>query len=89
MKLLRIGLLFLFTGLLLLIVSASLLVVIGLKTNTISFGGCIILFFIPVCIGIGEQWHWVLLLSVIILASTIVFYIYSIFYFHRKTKLTQ
>lgn len=89
MKLLKIGLILIFAGILLMILSIMLLTLMGFENSSISLGGCIILLFIPICVGVGEQWQWILFLSVILLALILIFHVYSTIYVRRRIQSIQ
>ena len=69
MDLLKLGLLLIFAGIIItfLAILLPLLLTTPESTSTsVTGGGCIMIFFIPICFGIGEQAHLALLLAVIL-----------------------
>lgn len=69
MKLFKLGLLLIFIGIALAFMATILpLMLVGFETSRINVtgGGCIIVFFIPICFGVGEQATQALLLAVVL-----------------------
>jgi len=69
LKLFKLGLVLIFAGIALIFITALLpLLLVGFETREVNItsAGCIIVFFIPVCFGVGEHAQQLLLLAVIL-----------------------
>ena len=82
----KLGLILIFLGIILVIV-ATLLIPLFINQNNIqvSTGGCIILLFIPICFGVGEQ--STLLLTIALTLALIIVIINLFFYITIKRKI--
>lgn len=67
MRLFKLGLVLVFAGIILAVIAALLpLLLVAPETGGVSAtgGGCVVVFFVPVCFGVGEQAHVALLLAI-------------------------
>jgi uncharacterized membrane protein len=80
-KLSKLGLVLVFAGVIVAVVAALLpLLLITPETSGVSVtsGGCIIVFFVPICFGVGEHAQLALLLAVVL--SIVLVVILILFY---------
>jgi len=93
MRLFKLGLVLVFTGVVLTIVAALLpLLLVSPETSSVSVtgGGCIVVFFIPICFGVGEQAQLALLLAVILtLVLVVVLIVFNTWILKTLRKYTS
>lgn len=91
MSFFKLGLLLIIIGIVLAFTATILpLILVGFKTSEISItgGDCIILFFIPICFGVGEQAVQALLVAVILAVILVVVIVILNMWILRRLKTT-
>ncbi|RLG83844.1 MAG: hypothetical protein DRO40_03360 [Thermoprotei archaeon] len=77
------GFIIVFIGILIIIIASILMVFsqpIQDSGSRVNVGGCIIIFFIPICFGYGEPWILILTITLTIILVIIVFLLPYIIY---------